>query len=220
MKPNTIIIALVGIIILLTYLQTRSCHKEPAPSAPAVDQAAMMRRVGDSVRQLQQLEDSLIIRKKDREIDSLVPLANLAKKQLNDQGKKIAGTLTAVRQAKDAKDTGRILSNCDSLQDQVIVAGRLLGGYEYLNDSLITLMQEQRRIQDSLEAVYRRKEQLLTSALDSSDIRVQQLEARNKKLEKKVAKRWGFGPGASGTYLNGKPQPILEVGIHYDIFRF
>lgn len=220
MKSNILIIALCVAVVALVYLNVRSCRQAPSHDQEATAQASMMHQVADSIRHLQAQEDSLIIRKKDRAIDSLIPLTNMAKKALNNKVTQVAGTIAAGQLARADHDTARILSNCDSLVNQVEIAGRLLGGYEYLNDSLVTMLQEQRRIQDSLEVIHRKEKQLLQAALDSSNARYDSQHRDYIQLQGQANKRWSIGPGGGAFLLGGQMKASVGVTIHYDLIKF
>lgn len=219
MKPIPIIIGLCVVIGVLAFLQFRGCQEGPSHVAEAQSQDSMMRLVGDSVRHLQILEDSLIIRKKDRVIDSLVPLVNMAKTAVNAKGHQIAGTIAAGQEARTLHDTVKILSNCDSLVEEVQSGAQLVGGYEYLTDSLINALKEQRRIQDSVSTLHLLTIRLLQGGLDSSNSRYQNLYKDYSSLQKST-KRWSAGPGAGVMLIGGQIKASVGLTVHYNLFKF
>lgn len=218
MKPATIIIGLCVVIGVLAFLQFRSCQAGPSHVAESQSQDSMMHHVTDSVRLLQAKADSFIILKKDRVIDSLIPLVNMARSAVNAKGHQIAGTIAAGQEARVLHDTVKILSNCDSLVEEVQSGAQLVGGYEYLTDSLIRALKRQRRIQDSISGLHLLAIRLLQRGLDSSNARYQNLY-KDYSFCKKTA-RWGIGPGAGAALIGGQIKCTVTLSVHYDLFKF
>ncbi len=220
MKTTPIIIGLCAGLLALVFLQLRSCKAGPSHAAEAGRQDSMMHQVADSVRLLQAKADSFIILRKDRVIDSLVPLINMARTAVNAKGHQIAGTIAAGEQARILHDTVQILSNCDSLVKEVQSGAQLVGGYEYLTDSLIRAQRIQSRIQDSIIALRGAAIRLLQVGLDSSNARYQNLYHDYTRVQKSAGKRWSIGPGAGAVLIGGQVKETIVLSIHYDLFKF
>lgn len=220
MKLTPIIIALCLIVGVLAFLQFKGCRAGPSHLAESQRQDSMMRRVADSVRLLQIKADSLILLRKDRVIDSLIPLVNMARNAVNAKGRQIAGTIAQGQEARVLKDTMKILSNCDSLVAEVQTGTRLVGGYEYLTDSLIRTQKAQSRIQDSVVSIRVATIHMLQGSLDSSNARYQSLYQDYTRVQRKAGKRWSVGPGVGVVLIGGQVKGIPVLSVHYDLFKF
>jgi hypothetical protein len=87
---------------------------------------------------------------KDIVIDALVAEKVNMQKDLSNRGRIIDQTIKQGQQARQNKDTAAIISNCDSLRDEVIAGKAVVGGYEVLTDSLIKDETAQLAIKDAL----------------------------------------------------------------------
>jgi hypothetical protein len=220
MKNGSIALFLCAAVGVLAFLQFNTCRKAPSYAAEVIRQDSMMRHIADSVKLLQAREDSFVILRKDRIIDSLVPLVNMAKNAVNTKGHQIAGTIAAGQSARVLHDTVKILASCDSLVAEVQAGVNLVSGYEYLTDSLIDVLQQQRRIQDSILSLRAATIRLLQAGLDSSDVRYQHLYTDFTRQGRAGTKRFGIGPGIGATLSGGQVKGAITLSIHYDLIKF
>lgn len=222
MSKVTFILALALLVIVVLYWRT--CHSSPLPSPTKSDNTVdsiVKKAIADSII-LGHVVDSLQDDNVRLEIrnDSLLQILTNAKGELKGKDKDIQGLVESINSAEAKKDTAGALTACDSLKAAYPVAKGLVTQYIKTNDSLIQLNAQISHNKDTIIGRLSSAYNEANSMLFETSRQYGLISADYKKALKQSGKKWGIGPGIGGTVVNGKFQPILDISIHYDLFKF
>lgn len=152
--------------------------------------------------------------------DSLEELLSVIKGSLKGKDKDIQALVDEINKAESNNDQSAALAACDSLKAAYPIAKGLVTQYISTNDSL----------RKATAAIISQKDTVIThlnSLFTESNNQVFQfsrlynLQTEDvQKYKKQASKRWSIGPGIGGTVIDGKIKPVIDVSIHYDIFKF
>lgn len=224
MRINWIVIVLAFVIVVMGFFQFKSCNKKS-------DTVDVLRDLEvDSIKQ-KAVSDSLIWHK---EKDSLAlvnaslmadkrevtDLADMRLRDLKEKDVIVRSWADSVKMARERKDTVANLAACDSLGNEYDKIRQIAINYVKENDTLKkindSIIQFKNAIITRLDGLYSNTNNSLfeTSRLYGN----QGIEL--KAAKKDAGKRWGIGPSIGVAYVGGSIKPTIEIGIHYDIFKF
>lgn len=138
----------IALIILLAFLLIRGCKM-----TPPVDNGASIRAAYDSAKRVDSPVIARLSREKDslgNKIDTLTAALLDADQDLQARAGDLSGTMTALDQARERKDTVARLAHGDTLEAEVKAGIPAVKGYVRLTDSLINAGVAQRQVSDSI----------------------------------------------------------------------
>lgn len=222
MNKITFIFGIICLVLIVLYW--RQCHPStlvyPTKSDSTVD-AIVNKAISDSIK-LNHVIDSLQNDYVLLEIqnDSLTSEINTTKADLHTKGGYILSLIDQYNKAKNGKDSGLALTNCDSLIDEVLQAKGMVTVYENQNDSLGKLTA---KIIANKDTVIRR----LSTAFNEADAQLFEvsrtygnMSADYKKVLKQSGKKWGFGPVAGLGIAGNGVAPFFGIGVSYNLIKF
>jgi len=203
----------------ICFVLVRQCSEKPLGPNHDSDKKAVdsiVRLLGDSLQK--KFNDSLSFVKDSTKkvVDSLKAI--VASDKYNNQvtAQEIEGLVATIRATKD---TSKKLANCDSLQNAAIQGIALVKKTMKDRDDLDSAYKDQIKIRDDaasrLNSMFTQSNQQLFQIGRKYD----SLYEDYKKINKKPT-HWSIGPGVGATIINGKAQPIVDLSIHYDLFKF
>jgi hypothetical protein len=143
-----------GVVVVLIFFLWKGCKPGPDHSGDKttvdsvhVDLAAVVKSGQQRIAVLQR--DSA---EKEVEIDALIADKLNMQRDLNSRSQIVTQTIASGNRARAIHDTLLILSNCDSLREEVISDIPVIEGYQDLTDSLIGALSAQGIVKDSIAA--------------------------------------------------------------------
>lgn len=164
-----------------------------------------------------QLTDSLTQLR--RENDSIETVQKKKEGLVNSAGKQILGLITRIDSLKAANDTSGQLRGCDSLRQLYDDAAKIVGGYEYISDSLIDRLKLERHLSDSVKNYLWGMFTDANNSLFSIGLKYDKLDADYKKLNGKP-KRFSIGPSVGAFITNKGVGYGAGITISYTIIKF
>lgn len=223
-RNNLIAYIIIGAAIAIgLIIGLRGCERKPGPDH-AVDKAvidsitnkahkdsAVAAKITavltDSLSKLRHANDSLEIDQKWQEGMVL------------DKATRLKWLIRKIDSLKAKNDTLGQLAGCDSLRDLYEGAAKIVGGYEYLSDSLIDRLKSERKLSDSVK-------NYLYSMFSQSNNDLFEISRKYNNLYedyKKVnvrPKRWSLGPSAGAFITNNGVGYGIGITLSYSILKF
>lgn len=221
--PNWTYLVVFIIGIGLCWYVMRGCENNPGPdhSQDKVYVDSLVKKaISDSViakQTVAHLTDSLSQFR--RANDSLEREKNKKEALVNAKEEQIFGWISRIDSLKYANDTAGQLKGCDSLKGLYEDAAKIVGGYEYVSDSLIDRLKLERHLSDSVKNYLWVMFTEANNRSFSIGLKYDNLAADYKKINVKP-KRFGIGPSA-GAFITNKGMGYgVGINVHFDIFRF
>lgn len=214
------ILIIVG--IFAAWLLLRNCGKigpDHSMDKKVVD-SIVEKALRDSIagkKHVDYLTDSLA--QERHKNDSLSSLQHQSEEKVHEAGNKIAMQIAVINALKEKKDTIGELNACDSLKNLYEGAAKIVGGFEYLSDSLITRLKLERGLSDSTKNYIWSMFSSANQNLFEVSRKYGNLYADYQKLNKKP-KRFGIGPELTVSIVNGNVKIVPGIGAHYSLIKF
>lgn len=154
-----------------------------------------------------------------RENDSLETTQKKKEGLVNTAGRQILGLISRIDSLKIANDVSGQLKGCDSLRQLYEDAAKIVGGYEYISDSLIDRLKLERHLSDSVKNYLWGMFTDANNSLFSIGLKYDKLDADYKKLNGKP-KRFSIGPSAGAFITNKGVGYGAGITISYTIIKF
>lgn len=218
-----IIFILSVVCMVFASLYFRSCTTKPNVKDEKRDKevdSLTHKAIADSLKGRHDIDSvNSVVVVLSNEKDSLEGKLELTQSALHGRDSYIEGIIGRSNKAKANHDTVAELAGCDSLKAAYPAAKQLVVKYINTNDSLIKLNGQ---IVAQKDVIIKRLDGLYTESNNSLFEISRQYGNQGvelKKAQKSGNKRWGIGPGVGVAY-DGTFKPVVEIGIHYDVFRF
>ena len=209
-------------LVVCVMMLTKGCNKLPDHTADThfVDSITNKAK-RDSVNGVLYLDSvnkvTAALRKQN---DSLEHLKNHSESAVNQAKNSIVKLVSTIDSLKAANDTIGELQGCDDLRQMLVNDSALLVGYEYLSDSLIDKLKQERLLSDTVKTHIFNMFSDANNGLFDISRKYGLLDADYKKAVKMATKRIGIGPELTATLNNGKVVVLPGVGLHYSLFKF
>lgn len=168
--------------------------------------ATNVKYLTDSLNKLRQQNDSLELMQKWQE------------GLIDEKGYQVKTLIGRFDSLKLGHDTVGQLVACDSLRNLYEGAAKIIGGYEYLSDSLIDRLKKERYLSDSTKRYIWGMFGQSNQQLFEIGLRYDKLYSDYQKVIK--PKRWGIGP-CGGVFATNKGAGYgIGFSLHYDLIKF
>lgn len=151
--------------------------------------------------------------------DSLISVQQQSKQLVNKAGGQILGLITRIDSLKQKNDVLGQLAGCDSLKELYEGAAKIVGGYEYLSDSLIDKLKSERGLADSTKNYLWSMFSQSNQQLFAIGLKYDALYADYKKINIKP-KKWAIGPSIGAFITNKGVGYGAGITITYSIIKF
>lgn len=209
-------------ILVLVFLQWKSCKKEPDKSViydHQVDSISSVLKTHDSVNLHRIVEAEIKADQLESSRDSALKILAISKSELKWKDKDIANLVDQIDVAEGNKDTSQVVDLCDSLKRAYPIAKGLVTEYILKNDSLQALNSH---ILTQKDTIIGRLNSMFTEA-NNSLFQVSRiysnLSAGYKELQKENGKRFGFGPQLTVGWVGGRIAVFPGIGLYYSLIK-
>lgn len=224
MKTFKIIAIIFGVIVFVALISTsiRSCKENK--DLRKINQSYVQDNdnLKESQKEFQRIKDSLsaFVKAKQRSADSIEAIKNHVERNLFDSKDKADRLLAENNRLKQRRDTLGLLTNCDSVVDELAVISNILPVYKQQNDSLTSAYKSLVATNNAAIALqdknYKKLDSVYTRLYSYNQGLFSELQKANKKANKTVSVGLSLGYGI-GTDL--KPQPFAGITVTKALFK-